>query len=103
MNQSDKARVERICEILDLLRGATLSPEQVTRLEQELDRLGQVRDPNAIGLVLSEPVEVVEYRAFVERLIRRQGSIMPDFASIYRRKAAIDRNFLNDSQNDPDA
>jgi hypothetical protein len=80
MQDNDNERIERINEILAALDSADLSSQKRAQLEQELDRLGRVLDP---------PVAAMP--DFMQQLKDRQGSIAPDFESLYRRKAELDR------------
>jgi hypothetical protein len=34
----------------------------------------------------------------MQRLVERQGTIMPDFAALYDKKAAIDRKLLGENE-----
>jgi len=87
----DEARIQRIGRILDALKDPTLPAEDKARLERELDQYVQVRDPDATAIVLDISPAIIEYAAFAEKLINRQGTIMPDFESLRRRKAELDR------------
>jgi hypothetical protein len=87
----DDARIKPIGQLLDALKDPTLSAEDIARLERELDQYVQVRDPNAMAVVLDVPPVVFEYMAFAEKLKNRQGTKMPDFEAIRRRKNELDR------------
>ncbi len=96
-DDTDDARIKRIGELLDALSDPTLAPDRVAALERELDQFVQVRDPDAVGVVLASP-ELFEFIAFVQRLIERQGTIMPDFAAIRKRKSKLDRKLFGRDQ-----
>jgi hypothetical protein len=85
----DDDRITRIGELLDALNDPALSDEQRAQFERELSRLGEV---------LPEGVRrVIEHQLFADELKVRQGTIPPDFAAIYRRKAELDRRTSEDS------
>jgi hypothetical protein len=46
----------------------------------------------ATGTVSNPELEA--YREFIERLLNRQGTILPDFESLYDRKADLDAKFF---------
>lgn len=88
----DEDRIKRIGEILDALKDSKLTPEELARLERELDQHVHVRDPNAMGKVLPGPPAAYELAAFAERLRNRQGSKIPDLNALYQRKRELDGN-----------
>ena len=90
LGMDDEARLKRVCEILDTLKSSALTPEEIDRLERELDQYVQVRDPNAVGELLPGPPAAYELAAFAERLKNRKGTKMPDFVALYRRRADLD-------------
>ncbi len=98
----EEGRLKRVCEILDALKNPALTPEEIAYLESELDQFSHVRDPNATGELLPGPPAAYELAAFAERLRNRQGTKMPDFADLYRRKADLDGKTLwQDFPGDP--
>jgi hypothetical protein len=90
MNDDD--RVRRIGEILDALKDQALPPEVLADLERELDQYTYVRDPDVVGIEVSTPAH---FAAFAERLKNRQGTTIPDFDELRRKKAEIDRKLLD--------
>ena len=90
MSDADDARLQRIGEILHALNLPNLTAEERARLEGELDALGMVNPLLATGefVVLSELAGLQEY------LMNRQGSVVPDFDELHRRKAELDRKLL---------
>ena len=95
---SDDDRLKRIGEILDALREQALPPEELASLDRELDQYVQVRDPNAnaVAFVMYAPPAEFELLAFAQRLKSRQGTTIPDFEELRRKKAEIDRKLLDD-------
>jgi hypothetical protein len=94
MSGNDDSRIERIAEILEALKSPTLLPEERAKLQTELDSLGRVLDPVFDGATV---VPYFGYKAFKHYLMNRQGSILPDFESIRRRKAVLDQKLLGGS------
>lgn len=86
----DESRIKRISEIRDALKDQALTPEETAHLERELDQYAHVREPGAIGVLLPAPPAAYELIAFAERLRNRQGTKMPDFDALIRRKADLD-------------
>ncbi len=87
MNETDDPRINRICEILQSLRDEALPRIERTKLERELDMLGQVLD---------EPREPVYFDLLdlLDWFTKRQATVIPDFNELYRKKAELDRKFL---------
>ncbi len=90
MSDDDASQMQRICEILHALNLPNLTAEERARLDGELDALGLIDPLLAAGkfVVLSELAGLQEY------LKNRQGSVVPDFDELHRRKAELDRKLL---------
>ena len=59
-----------------------------------------VSDPNAVAVAVTTPPTAIDLLAFAEQLKDRQGTVMPDFDAIRRRKAELDRDLLGDDPHD---
>ena len=90
MSEADDARVKRIEQVLDALKAPNLPADERAALERELDSIGRVLDPSFRGGI----IVYSEFEAFIDRLLHRQGSIMPDFVAIRERKAELDHRFF---------
>ena len=77
-----EARRQRIWVILDALKDNSLSDFHHVCLEMELHRLGQASDASGSGAITL---------GFYEN---RQGTHVPDFRALYRRKAELDRRLF---------
>ena len=86
MNDDD--RVKRIGEILDALREQTLPPEELARLERELDQYAYVCDPGAVCVEISTPTNFP--------LLKPQI----DMNSVYKRRTELDRKLFGPQTHD---
>jgi hypothetical protein len=70
-----------------------LSLMEQSELSREMDLLGRRL------IAQAEPTkDETEVVAFIERLETRQGTIPPDFQTLYARKADLDRRFFSRNQ-----
>ena len=63
---------------------------------------GRTISPAARQARIAKQIEASRQRreatAWMQRLVERQGTIMPDFNSLYDKKAAIDRKLLGENE-----
>lgn len=74
-----EAEDKLVKHIEDMLKSDHLSAHGPAKLER---RLAWFKSPH------NQP----EVRAFMKKLKSRQGTIMPDFTELYRRKVELDRH-----------
>jgi hypothetical protein len=89
MCDDDDARMKRVQELLDTLQLPDLSGELRAKLERELACIGRILDSSLVPVIVYSEVE-----GLVDYLLQRQGSVVPDFDAIRKRKAELDRRFF---------
>lgn len=89
--------IQRAEEGIREARARGIPEDEIARAEQIIQRIRNEWD--SIVKSLSPSPEELELRAFAKRLAARQGTVMPDFDALYKKKVDLDRHF--DQTHDP--
>jgi len=89
-----QATTKLLAQVVRMLREPNLSLAELNRLHNEKEALlARIFDALPLATPDQETARArVEAQArFIERLMTRQGTLMPDFRSLYRRKVQLYR------------
>jgi hypothetical protein len=97
-NAGMNERTKRAIEATERMLGCKLSAEEREECEQlllECERNGTFERWAEEAASPSKPWNELSIFAFARKLKSRQGTTMPDFDALHKKKAAIDDKFLN--------
>ncbi len=94
MDNSDIIRALRewCADLIERLRAEGQPPDLLARIEQMTE--AWCEDPQTLATILDQR-RSPELGEFAFELAARQGTIMPDFDELYRRKAELDQRAAN--------